>query len=83
MFTLNSLVDTIADEIGAIGESSVQILIRIPGAEESNIIEIVARLYTQVQYADIALSRAVGILIPIMKLYYLSRRAKSVSQGVQ
>jgi len=66
-------VDCICDEIGAIGESCTQLLIRIKDLEHETVLEVLRNIYKQVNYANVAISRAMESLAPAIHYYYVKR----------
>ncbi|CAL8107095.1 unnamed protein product [Orchesella dallaii] len=59
----------VVEEIGAIGETCGQVMVRIPGLKKSKVDGMMSDLYGQINFADICLSRGLLAVIPMI-LYF-------------
>ncbi|ODN05793.1 Sialidase [Orchesella cincta] len=59
----------VVEEIGAIGETCGQVMVRIPDLRKSKVDEMMSDLYNQINFADVCLSRGLLAVIPMI-LYF-------------
>jgi len=69
-YLFSSLIDTISDEIGCIGESCGRLVVRIPEIARETVMTTMTRIYRQINFADNAVTRAMEALSPILLYYY-------------